>query len=77
MTLDRLEPGQRAVVREIHGDSTVIQRLYEMGLTEGEEVELVRRAPFGDPIEIRLRHYELSLRTSEARLVVTQPVDGA
>jgi Fe2+ transport system protein FeoA len=45
------------------------QRLMEMGLIEGAEVEVVRRAPLGDPLHVRLGDSELSLRTSEARLV--------
>ncbi|MFO0944988.1 MAG: ferrous iron transport protein A [Planctomycetota bacterium] len=68
-TLDRLKPGERGSVRAILGPPMLAQRLMEMGITEGEEVEVVRLAPLGDPIEIRIRGYELSIRKSDARNV--------
>jgi ferrous iron transport protein A len=72
--LDALKPGDRAVVRSIDGEPVVVGRLMEMGLLEGEEVELVAFAPLGDPVEIRLRDYRLSLRRSEAGRVSVEPV---
>jgi ferrous iron transport protein A len=66
-TLDQLKAGTRAVIREIQGDDGVAVRLLEMGLTEGEEIQVVGFAPFGDPIEFRVRGYRISLRASEAR----------
>jgi ferrous iron transport protein A len=72
-TLDALEPGQYATIETIDGPVAVLQRLLEMGLTEGEEVEVVRRAPLGDPLEIRVRGYELSLRKSEASRITVRP----
>jgi ferrous iron transport protein A len=69
LTLDQLTAGQRAQVAVLLGDDAVIQRLLEMGLLEGEEVEVVGFAPLGDPMEIRLRDYRLSLRRSEAARV--------
>jgi ferrous iron transport protein A len=66
LTLDQLSAGQRAQVAALLGDDAVAQRLLEMGLLEGEEVEVVGFALLGDPIEIRLRDYRLSLRRSEA-----------
>jgi ferrous iron transport protein A len=65
-TLDKLKAGQRARVDAIQGSDAIVQRLLEMGLLEGEEVEVVGFAPLGDPMEIRLRDYRLSLRRSEA-----------
>ena len=65
-TLDQLQRGQRATVTAVPGDDAISQRLLEMGLLEGEEVEVLGFAPLGDPIEIRLRDYRLSLRRSEA-----------
>jgi ferrous iron transport protein A len=71
-TLDKLPLGQQAWVSAIEGDGAVVQRLYEMGLFEGEPVEVIGVAPLGDPIEIRLRDYRLSLRRQEAaRITVT------
>lgn len=54
---------------DIVGHDAIATRLMEMGLTEGEEVELLNFAPLGDPIEYLVRGYRLSLRISEARLV--------
>ena len=73
LTLDQLRPGQRARIDCMAGTDGLAQRLYEMGLFEGEEVEVVGFAPLGDPMEIRLRDYRLSLRRTEAaRLTVTR-----
>jgi Fe2+ transport system protein FeoA len=68
-SLDQLKVGQRAVVAALEGDDAIVQRLLEMGLFEGEEIEVAGFAPLGDPIEIRLRDYRLSLRRSEAARV--------
>jgi ferrous iron transport protein A len=71
-SLDQLQAGQRARIEAIQGDDALVQRLLEMGLLEGEEVEVVGFAPLGDPMDIRLRDYRLSLRRSEAaRIRVT------
>ncbi len=72
MTLDQLQQGQRARIDRLLGDDVVLQRLMEMGLLEEEEVEVLGFAPLGDPMEIRLRDYRLSLRRNEAaRICVT------
>lgn len=72
MTLDQVKVGKRARIERLLGDDAVLQRLMEMGLLEEEEVEVVGFAPLGDPMEIRLRDYRLSLRQSEAaRICVT------
>lgn len=65
-TLEQLAIGERAVVRRIDCDRRTGCRLMEMGLVPGTPIEMVRRAPLGDPLEIRLRGYLLSLRSSEA-----------
>jgi ferrous iron transport protein A len=74
MNLDQLLPGQRALVQAIQGEDFLVQRLLEMGLLEGEEIEVLGFAPFGDPMEIRLRDYRLSLRRSEAARVSVQTI---
>jgi Fe2+ transport system protein FeoA len=66
-TLADLRVGESAVVREVGGERPISLRLMEMGLLPGTRVEIVRVAPLGDPIEIRLRSYALSIRRSEAR----------
>ncbi len=68
-TLDQLQRGQRATVTAVPGDDAVAQRLLEMGLLEGEEIEVLGFAALGGPMEIRLRDFRLSLRRSEAARV--------
>jgi len=75
-TLDRLSPGQRAEVLALAGDPGLVQRFYELGLMEGEQVELVALAPLGDPIEIRLGNSRLTLRKAEAAGVSVAVVSG-
>jgi ferrous iron transport protein A len=71
-SLDQLRTGQRGCISAVRGEDCLVQRLLEMGLYEGEELEVLGFAPFGDPMEIRLQNYRLSLRRSEAaRVLVT------
>jgi ferrous iron transport protein A len=65
-TLDQLRPGDRAEVVALSGEPALVQRLGEIGLFKGEEVEFLSVAPLGDPIEIRLGNARLSLRKAEA-----------
>jgi len=66
-TLDQLAPGQCAVVVSVGGPVAIARRLMELGLAPGTPVELVRLAPLGDPLELRVRRIHLSIRRSEAR----------
>jgi ferrous iron transport protein A len=68
-TLDQLDEGQRATVTAINGDGPVRRRIMDMGITRGVEVEKVKAAPMGDPIEYRVRGYHLSLRRTEAQMI--------
>lgn len=72
-TLDQLAVGQSARVEGIAGDPALVQRLYEMGLLEGEPVEVIGAAPLGDPIEVRVGQTRLSLRLREAAAVTVAP----
>ncbi len=72
--LDRLQIGQRARVRQISGTDGVAVRLMEMGVTPGAELQLVGKAPWGDPLEFEVRGYRLSLRRSEAARVEIEPI---
>jgi ferrous iron transport protein A len=74
-TLDTLSQGQRAVIKDVAGDDAVAVRLMEMGLIDGEEIELLGRAPLGDPLEFLVRGYRLSLRSEEARRISIVRVD--
>ena len=73
-SLDQFRPGQRVRIVAVAGTDALVQRLLEMGLLEGEEVEIVGYAPLGDPVEIRLGDYRLSLRRSEAARVSVVPL---
>ena len=75
-SLDQLRPGQRGRVVALAGGDALVQRLLEMGLFEGEEVEVIGFAPLGDPMEVRLRDYRLSLRRSEASRVQVELAGG-
>lgn len=71
--LSDLAVGQSARVSSVAGADEVSCRLMEMGLTPGVSVRVLGTAPWGDPIEIELRNYRLSLRKSEAALVEIEP----
>lgn len=68
-TLVNVGPGESARVIRVGGDSGATQRLMDMGLVRGTTVKVVRVAPLGDPIEVTLRGYMLTLRRSEAEHV--------
>jgi ferrous iron transport protein A len=69
--LNTLSPGEKGIVRNLSTPvKEVRQRLLEMGLTKGTIVEVVRLAPLGDPMEIAVRGYRLSLRQKEAEAVL-------
>lgn len=68
-SLARLPVGAEAVVREVGCERGVARRLMEMGLLPGTAVKVVRVAPLGDPLELRVRSYALSIRRSEAEAV--------
>ncbi len=64
--LSDLSPGDRGRVTRMGGDPEALRRLMEMGLMRGTAVEVVRRAPLGDPLEVKVRGFMLTLRRSEA-----------
>lgn len=68
-TLDQLRPKEHGRVASLHGRGAVQQRLLEMGVCGGAEIEVLRYAPLGDPMEIYVRGFHLTLRKSEAALV--------
>ncbi|MFD1902113.1 ferrous iron transport protein A [Enterococcus termitis] len=74
VSLDQLAVGEKARVIGIHGQGAIKRRLMDMGLTKGVDLLIRKMAPLGDPIEINLRGYELTLRKSEAELVLVQKV---
>jgi ferrous iron transport protein A len=73
--LDKIQAGQTVCVEAINGQDGIVQRLYEMGLLEGTIIEVIGFAPMGDPIEIRLQDFRLSLRRSEAARIQVRLTD--
>ena len=73
MTLNKLEVGKTAVIRSVGGKGELRLRLLDMGLTPRTRVMVRKRAPLGDPLEISLRGYELTLRAEEAAKITVTP----
>ena len=69
-TLQQSKVGDTAVVKKLHGDGAVRRRIMDMGITKGVEVYIRKLAPLGDPIEVNVRGYELSLRKADAEKVL-------
>ncbi len=67
VSLDRLRVGARARVLAVNGEGAVTRRLMEMGVIPGAPVRIVKCAPLGDPLEVRVRNYHLALRRNEAQ----------
>lgn len=68
-TLKDVKVGQRATVVKLHGEGAVKRRIMDMGLTKGVEVYVRKLAPLGDPMELTLRGYELTLRKDDAQMI--------
>lgn len=65
-TINDLLPGDRAIITEIHAASSIKQRLMDLGILEGAEIEMVRAAPLGDPVEIKVHNTLVAIRRREA-----------
>lgn len=76
MTLDKLKVGQSAIIRAVGGEGELRLRLLDMGLTPKTRVRLQKVAPMGDPIEIYIRGYELTLRIEDARKIEVSEEDN-
>lgn len=72
MTLGEAKVGNTVVVTRIEGDSAYKRRIMDMGITKGSRLYIRRVAPLGDPVEITVRGYELSIRKKDARCVQVQ-----
>ena len=75
MQFGDLKVGDSAVILNVRGEGQLRKRLLDLGVTKGTKVTMVRIAPFGDPIEIQLRGYRLTLRKSEAAIVEIGPAE--
>lgn len=70
MTLNELPIGQEAIIATIGGEGALRRRLLDMGLTPGAKISIRKTAPMGDPIELFVRSYSLTLRLAEAKTIV-------
>ena len=68
-TLKQVEVGSTVKVIKLHGEGAVRRRIMDMGLTKGTEVHIRKVAPLGDPVEVTVRGYELSLRKADAEMI--------
>lgn len=71
-TLDTFAIGETGIVKSVSGEGKIKRRLFDMGITPGAEIYMRKRAPLGDPIEVTLRGYELTLRKTEAVCVTME-----
>ena len=74
--LDELIVGETGLIKSIEGEGKIRRRLFDMGVTPSASVYLRKKAPLGDPIEITIRNYELTLRKDEANLVNVDVLGG-
>lgn len=68
-TLKDVKVGETSIVKKLHGEGAVKRRIMDMGITKGVAVKIRKVAPLGDPIEINVRGYELSLRKADAETI--------
>ena len=76
MTLNELKPGQSARILSVGGDGALRQHILDMGVLPGEDVTLIKLAPLGDPLEMRIHGYELTLRLADAARITIAPVEN-
>lgn len=69
MTLRDVKIGETCKVRRIHGEGALKRRIMDMGITKGVEIYVRKVAPLGDPLEVTVRDYELSIRKADAELI--------
>ena len=70
--LDDFKIGETGLIKKVEGEGRIRRRLFDMGVTPGARVYLRKKAPLGDPLEVTIRGYELTLRKSEACLVILE-----
>ena len=75
MTLRELKPGESAIVETVGGEGALRQHFLDMGVIPGAEVTVIKLAPMGDPMELRIHGYELTLRLAEAEKIAVTPAE--
>ena len=73
--LEEFQIGETGLIKKVEGEGRLRRRLFDMGVTPGASVYLRKKAPLGDPLEVTIRGYELTLRKSEAALVLLEVED--
>ena len=68
-TLKDIKVGEHAVIKKLHGEGALKRRIMDMGLTKGTSVYVRKVAPLGDPMELTVRNYELSVRKADAEMI--------
>ena len=77
MTLREVRVGQSAKVLKLNGTGPVKRRIMDMGITKGQVIHVIRVAPLGDPMEITVRNYELSVRKADAEMIEVELIEEA
>ncbi|MGI6161603.1 MAG: FeoA family protein [Christensenellales bacterium] len=75
-TLDKFQPGESGTVKTVAAAGMLRRRIFDMGITPGTTIIMRKTAPLGDPIEVNIRGYELSLRKAEASAIVMRVEGG-
>ena len=73
--LSEFKIGERGIILKVEGEGKVRRRLFDMGVTPGAEVLMRKKSPLGDPIEINIRSYELTLRKVEASCITLEVIE--
>jgi ferrous iron transport protein A len=76
ISLNKLKPGEEAIIRGFGENNSVEEYLMELGLMIGTPISLIKSAPLGDPIEIKVRGYFLSIRRSEAQFILVEKIEA-
>ena len=70
--LNEMILGEQGIVKKVVAEGKIKRRLFDMGVTPGAHIKLIKKAPLGDPLEVYIRNYLLTLRKSEAALVIME-----
>jgi ferrous iron transport protein A len=74
-TLNDVAVGKNVVVKKLHGEGALKRRIMDMGITKGVAIHVKRVAPLGDPIEVMIRGYDLSIRKEDAKMIEVEHID--
>ena len=74
MNLREVQVGQTVKVVKVHGEGPVRRRIMDMGITKGQKIYVQKVAPLGDPMEITIRNYELSVRKADCEMIEVEPL---